>query len=78
MENEKKRNIIFVVILAIVIIAAVIVGFLVFNSFFNNNIDPGKNTEPETVTTTENDNEYKYISKLNKDAVLEMIKNKVV
>ena len=60
MENEKKRNIIFVVILAIVIIAAVIVGFLVFNSFFNNNIDPGKNTEPETVTATENDNEYKY------------------
>ena len=60
MENEKKRNIILVAILAIVIIATVIVGFLVFNSFFNNNIDPGKNTEPETVTITEKDDSYKY------------------
>ena len=60
MENEKKRNIILVVILAIVIIATVIVGFLVFNSFFNNNIDPGKNTESETVTITEKDDSYKY------------------
>lgn len=59
MENEKKRNIVLILIFAVVIVAAGIVGFLVFNSL-NNNVDSGKKPETTTPKATEQKDGYKY------------------